>query len=996
MDELTEEKLRLMQEAVLRDQEPDTGWMTEQTDVQVGEEPPVELSGPAFYAQQNGLEMPSPEEIAQAAKDMGTKTDADYDTPATPLNIAGDIAGGLGSGMLDIPDTPYFLKQAYQALDKSGYVPEGFKEFYGNTPVGLIYRGGEALMDKAGLDLPDELTGDKPFTDLPGLKQARDFTAPRLEPEQSDLANYGRKIAEWTGGGLPGAIRNAAVSGGKAANALLRTLGKETATGTAATGAGALAGAIDEQAGPWAEVITGLVAPSAGNQGVNALKRLGGADIGNRSAISLIESTAPQLGNSGSPGHVARLERIRESIANAPRDENNQIIGSLYDITGDDGIGQLEQLILSGKGTAEARRTIEALRGARDEATLDYVMRPLQAGGDVEPSRAAAATRIEGLNKATAAAADRRKRAVEAQSAQDIDALDEPVISAMEERDRLNAAASESRAASAAADAEAAAAAQALEEARKPVTTNRLKSVISSEASDNWLADAKLSKETDVDPAWAAHRKGPDFDATPLKKISADTLATYGPQGRKSLGNGAGLIEEGSKLADSVSPAEYDAYLSRVEDFISSNTNEAGQMNNKGRALLDYKKDLQEQYEKANPLYGAAREASSTWNTKFNPDGFNADVATIPKEQLLRKMGIEDEAGATTARLISAAEDPKYQDTLLDYLKARSDGVVDAEWLKRHEDILSNLPPEKVDAFYAANEALETSQSALAKATAAQKASEGAEKLAETGEKGVETAKGVRETGTSKLTKARKKELAAIDKRRQGLQETRGKTVLAQYANDPEKAVRGVFGSSKSQQQKTNDLIALNTAMGDLKQQESFRKSIDNYLSDFVTDSKRGTNVRDSSYEPFVKQIDSLEEAGVITRKQKTDMLAEFNEGLDISKRRENVRAFVNNIKPSESKNFISSVVAATLGSAMTGTQQLMVGAALKRNILSLMHNSKLSAREIASIETLLTNPDEFMRIGGEARVQQLVDDAISTAKIPQTAESIAEGTGGI
>jgi hypothetical protein len=126
------------------------------------------------------------EAIAQSrAASESEAANEDYDLAADVANVA----KGFGQAGIDAIDTPYAIRQGIDMI------PEKAR----NVTSNLFPLATAATSFVSDL-LPDELSGKAPASDLPGLKQVKEFVA--RDEDASRGSQAARTAAEWGAGGL--------------------------------------------------------------------------------------------------------------------------------------------------------------------------------------------------------------------------------------------------------------------------------------------------------------------------------------------------------------------------------------------------------------------------------------------------------------------------------------------------------------------------------------------------------------------------------------------------------------------------------------------------------------------------------------------------------------------------------------------------------------------------------------------------------------------------
>jgi len=169
---------------------------------------------------------------------------------------AAHVAKGVGQAAVDVLDMPYNMNQL--AEKATSFLPETMKTA-GNKALEMTIPGlsGYRAVEQY---LPDFARLEKPVSELPGLKQAKEKLASReFERGVSPGADALRIAAEWGTGGLPNAFRKGA-----------RVLPDVIAGAGAATGdyLSQLAGSDS----PWGEIAGGVAAAIAGGRMPSKLK----------------------------------------------------------------------------------------------------------------------------------------------------------------------------------------------------------------------------------------------------------------------------------------------------------------------------------------------------------------------------------------------------------------------------------------------------------------------------------------------------------------------------------------------------------------------------------------------------------------------------------------------------------------------------------------------------------------------------------------------------
>jgi hypothetical protein len=274
------------------------------------------------------------------------------DTPNTPikpevssepydLEQAGidtvNAVKGLGQAGIDAIDTPYAVRQGVEA------VPEVVKK-----ALTTMLPFSRDIATVVGDMLPDELSGKAPASDLPGLKQAKEFLA--RDEDASEGSQAARTAAEWGAGGLRKAVS-------KAADVVPDLL----------MAGGAFLGDLftdDEPLGEVAGGGTGLVASV-----------LRGRKIG---------STADA---------IKALNEVAEK--EIPKNIDTKQAGTLADVTGDRGLYDVQATL---EATPSGQRALDDIELARQKQIASEVREPF-GNAPAQPTQDAAGAYIEDVLK---------------------------------------------------------------------------------------------------------------------------------------------------------------------------------------------------------------------------------------------------------------------------------------------------------------------------------------------------------------------------------------------------------------------------------------------------------------------------------------------------------------------------------------------------------------------------------------------------------------------
>lgn len=537
------------------------------------------------------------------------------------------VAKGVPQAGFDIIDLPYHLRQAGGAI--SDALPQPVHDVLDTVP-NITWLGSAAKKI-----LPDALQGNVQFSELPGLKQAKEVLA-APEPNASPEADALRKGAEWAAGGLRKAVQPSARIG---ADLLM--------------GAGAATGDYLSGGSPAGEIAGGMAGLMAGIPLARS-----GRDISK--AVNAINEVA------GRPGGLSQTVR-------GAGDE----VGTLADLTDNSNLYDLQATVAA---TPTGRAALDTVEVARQNQMAD-VIRSQFGDGAQDAAEVAAKGRIFGTTSR-----------VQERGARQADALTGLYN---DEMARLASSDAASMGDELAATSGANIARQRLDRAAQAMNTDRTLAQSSIEMSDA----AKAAREVDDTAAnklWGEFRAQDDIDIQPVRKAISGVFKELTPNQKRRFNERYGKYFKWAqlKMGPTMEARDIGTELSEMKAALRKAYDEGVTDTDKHfeRAI----KGIEGKLEEVNPAYRAARDATRAihqrWDQGSIPDALQGEA-----ELFGRTLSMSDEAGALNTRLLNAADIPGMPEAVAGRLRSlarRTGRGVDDGFIREYESAMDALPPE--------------------------------------------------------------------------------------------------------------------------------------------------------------------------------------------------------------------------------------------------------------------------------------------------------------
>ena len=838
------------------------------------------------------------------------------------LQQAKHIAKGVGRGMLDTVDIGYNLEQL--------------------ADQGLKWAGVEG-------GLPGETSTTKPSDAIPQSWQEV-IAGREFDREGNEKVDSARTAAEWAGPGLiPKAIR-------KAGNKLPEIL----------AGGGAAAGQyIDDWFGE----------DSVIGQMVGGL--LGGVAGGVRRSADQIDAQAASIVQD-----VIDLDPGSRKVLEASLAAGD--VGTLGDLAVDAGLSSAQTTrLLDLEGGLKSKyqdsriafNDKEGLRAQQvADRTADVFDADVSTTGGLEAAKAQLASRNAKIDSGVTTA---RGRVIDDTTAA-MDKLDESVQAAERQLEGTNQALG--------------VADETLATANQAIDTP-LSSADASIGVDRALSEGeKAFIKSDVQPAWDAHDQAGKIDVTDVNATVKQYLNSLSPVDKKKLlkkyeseiniyklwetptpdkldsftGRLTGAEAPPPKRTPTADPKEVSTYISDMKKAAAETRASATGGGRPEKLLDDLYNAVDDAYTVQNPLYGAAQAKTAEKFKRFSPGKVGKARRGDEAELFTQKLPMEGQGGALATRLLGDADIPTTQPALTEVLRAAAAdaGGVTPAFMRQYRSVLDKLPPAVRQEFQAAVDATEGQASALKQTTAAQNAAVSARAKAESG--------GLKEAATKET------QLGKVDRRKQGLQNTRDKNIVTKYANSPTKTIKDLAMGEDS----AGELKRLYDFQVKQGQGDSFKAAVYESLAD--NDMNKGTelgkSVRKNLVDSGILTADEADKASSALARNKSSALRKSS----IASKLDAYGGTGN-----ETDNLLASLGSAVIVGGLPGSQSLLVGGAVRRKLRQMLVQRGTKPAELKRIEEFLLDPQEFLGPGLKAKDANEAIDIIMT-KIVGRAQATA------
>lgn len=769
--------------------------------------------------------------------------------------------------------------------------------------------------------------------DVPGVRQAEDLLASReFEEGVAPGADALRKGAEWGSAIGPNLFR-------KSLGSLTQRIAPDLVQGAGAA-SGSYLGDVYADSPIIGEMIGGVTAALAGKPFTT-------------NAFNSAEGKAARFAK-------ATMEDADQAIANTQEALARGEKGTVGDLSRDRGALGVERATYQDPQT---RWQYDDKAAERQQQIADELRLPTD-GTPKANAQAAAGAEMEAQKAAIENARLAEEGALTAQSTTDLA--------------RLNATRQQAAAAEKAATDQATAATQAAKQAGLPLATGQRPAQTAKAAQEAVSEWDKAYEAAEATPAWNEFKAGPDVNVRPMYQdvnAALKTLRDENPREYAALVKRyGGLLDEANawKKGGAAAPADISGYLSDVRKAIEASR--AGSPSGRGDNVDNVMKKLRDGMEESiasdvNPLYRDAVAKTRELYQRFR-SGPLGDARSAEPELFMRSAGgAADESGAVLARQVrdAAGGDPAKLEVLADQMKAmaqREGGVTD-DFINKYADALEGLPPETKQQFMDLAAANRTKESALKQATEAAKANKATQTAANSEER--------------LLNRALEASQLKTNSKAAGLQATRMKTVLAEYAADADATLNKLLkNEGLSNVQKADDLKVLTKYMDEAGQGDAFRVAVSDRLQALLAKATDGSvAIKPKAIGDFEKMRATLINSDILDRKKAADMSEALNRTKTIKERSQAVSREMTR-QGNEWDNLVASGLAALSLSAMPGTQTLLVGGAVRRMIRKYLQGNKKPA-EVEALERLMLNPEEFLAAAKNAKTAEEAASMILT-----------------
>jgi hypothetical protein len=495
-------------------------------------------------------------------------------------------------------------------------------------------------------------------------------------------------------------------------------------------------------------------------------------------------------------------------------------------------------------------------------------------------------------------------------------------------------------------------------------------------------------QENVVNPAWKKFEAGPDVQVSVLNDAVKDALESFNEFEKKELIETFGKDIEGLNTAlkqgqTTASPETVKNWLSVLREKAYDVSDPVKGATSQQRRLRDLITKVEDAFAAGNDAFREAKNQTATKYARFRGDRMTAARRGEPEQFTSRLIGSGPENAAIAARMLRNTEDPAIINQGFDALASRAtarDGTVNVTdtFINDNRAILEALPENLAQPFYRANE---TGKAGARLEQAAKRAREGATATARTEGKAIGEATVQREGALKQALKAAEEATTAGRREVEGLSKSR----LAQFARDPATEVRKLLSGGAENAQELERVTRLMDDAGEL---DAFRGLVREELDQkflsgnyFDESGRLNDSVRPRDAREFQATVKRLEQAGTIDADQSNRIVDAFNRSMTLEQR---AKSLSNYAAPNtgEFVDLIASGAAAALVGALSGTQTLLVGGAVRRNIKRYLQGKSYKREEVALLEQMVLDPETWIReLDNYAEVSRMTDpDKIATA----------------
>lgn len=477
-------------------------------------------------------------------------------------------------------------------------------------------------------------------------------------------------------------------------------------------------------------------------------------------------------------------------------------------------------------------------------------------------------------------------------------------------------------------------------------------------------------------PLWKKFEKA-TIDTGPIREAVGDWYKGLTGPSRDAFNRKYGRLFNPFKKHKTMTGLDVQESLEDAKDIIRRLEGQ-GPLPKQARKLKEMVDTIEGALEESNDLYSKAKASTTEKYERFKPGKVGKARRASEPETFVKTLGMGDESGAVTARLIEQAQDPALQPKVIEHLKAvgQRQGIDDA-FMRQYEDVFRRLPDSVRDDF---TRVVRSGDELATSSKAADRAGQNAilaENKALQGE-----AKIFRETA------AAERKIAAKGKQ---ANTALNRTVMANYANKPEATVKKLLNSPDN----TAQLRRLKNQLDAAGEGAAFKGHVRDILTEKLLRNPAGaTRANAKSLGDFRKMRDSLVDSGIIDEIDAGQMEVALARNADSLEMREKaVRSFLN-MKPTSPEKLAASGVAAVLvGSGGSGGHALIWAGAVRRAVGSYFAKRKMTPEVLKKLEDFVINPESYVAAAEKAATQKQAQMAVLTRLVgaSQAAEILNE-----
>ena len=330
-------------------------------------------------------------------------------------------------------------------------------------------------------------------------------------------------------------------------------------------------------------------------------------------------------------------------------------------------------------------------------------------------------------------------------------------------------------------------------------------------------------------------------------------------------------------------------------------------------------------------------------------------------EEFMEAMGTTGSRGATLSRRLNAANDPRIDGPIQDYIAAEAtkeiskNGKLSPAFVADRADLLNRYPDLKAD---------------LSDATRFGGSVRSAEKRVKTGKSVLKSA---RQKAENKLKDATNK-ARMLRRSREG---QIAKTEVERYAQGGSKRLKSLLKEDSPKARKS--LETLRKAMKSRGLEADFKAHVGDLVSEISAPLKGGLPaVKEGSIDKFTAIKDKLVKTGVLTEKEAGKVRKGLEKARSAKIRKEAVAARVNR-QSSEVESLVASLVSAGFLTTLSGSQSLLVGGATRRLFKRILMQRKFDARVMKKMDEFILDPEKYIKAAEGAKTANEASRSIAS-----------------